>query len=130
MIDGLSIITGIAITVFLLFYLAFNVDKEHVFLKIIIIFAGLFLLALIPTTTIQLENQCSILNNGTYICYQPNGTQIENPADTQIGSTFTNSYLWIIRIFVAYVFVFYSWKMLNYFNFLRKSKYRFRRPDE
>jgi len=138
MIDGLSIITGIAITVFLMFYLAFNIDKEHVFLKILTIFAGLFMLTLIPTTTIDLENDCQTFAtldnhtswNYTYVCYYPNGSQVTNPKDSNIGNNFSNAYLWFLRIFIVYIAVWYAWKMLGYFNFVKKNKYTWRRGDK
>lgn len=121
--DGLSIITGIAITVFLLFYLAFNIEKEHKFLKILTIFAGLFMLILIPQTTIELDSDCSISDNGTYRCYMSNGTLITDyGAGDRIGENFTDAYIWYIVIFGAYIFVYFSYTALSYFNFIGKGR--------
>ena len=53
--EGLSIVTGIGITVFLMFYLAFNLDKQHVFLRFLTIFSGVAMLLLIPSLTVDLE---------------------------------------------------------------------------
>jgi len=114
--DGLSITIGIGIVVFLMFYLAFNVEKEHKLLRLLIIFSGIFMLLLIPSITINLENECSILGNSTnnsYVCYSPDGTLV-SPDDTNIGENFTLAYLWFIRIFIAYVFVYYGYSVLRW----------------
>jgi len=114
--DGLSITIGIGIVVFLMFYLGFNIEKEHKLLRLLIIFAGIFMLLLIPPITINLENECSILGNttnNTYVCYTPNGTLV-SPEDTNVGENFTLAYLWFIRIFVAYVFVYYGYSVLKW----------------
>jgi len=104
--DGLSIITGIALVVFILFYLAFNLEKEHIFLKVLLIFSGLFMLVFIPQTTIELDRDCGILSNGTYLCYTSNGTQITDyEGGSSVGINFTNSYLWVLRIFAAYLLI-------------------------
>lgn len=128
--DGLSIITGIAITVFLMFYLSFNLGKDHTFLRVLTILSGLFMLVLIPTTTVDLQNECSILNNGTYICYYPNGTQIDSPHDTNIGTNFSKAFLWYLRIFSAYLVVYFSYTLLNYFGFVNKKSYKWRKINE
>ena len=119
--DGLSIVTGIAITVFLLFYLAFSIGKDHPFLKILTIFAGLFMLIFIPQTTIELDSDCSISENGTYRCFYSNGTQVSDfGGGDNIGRNFTSAYLWYLAIFGGYIFVYYIYLTLRYFDFIKK----------
>lgn len=119
--DGLSIITGIAITVFLLFYLAFSIGKEHNFLKILTIMAGLFMLVLIPQTTIELDSDCSVSDNGTYRCFYSNGTQVTDyGGGNNIGENFTRAYTWYLAIFGIYLLVYYIYLMLGYFGFVAK----------
>lgn len=116
--DGLGMVTGIALVVFLLFYLAFKVEKEHTFLKILCVFAGLFMLIYIAQSTIYMDRDCSINNAGNYSCYYTNGTAINSYENSEVGKNFFDSYLWFLRIFGIYILVFYSWKMLNYFGFV------------
>jgi len=119
--DGLSIVTGIAMTVFLLFYLAFNIEKNHPFLRILTIFAGVFTLLLIPSITLNLENDCSILSDGTYNCYDSGGSVV-TPTESTVGTQFLSAYLWYIRIFVAYLFVYYGYTALEWLKHSFKQK--------
>lgn len=123
--DGLAIVTGIGIVSFLLFYLSFNLEKEHTFLKILTLITGVFILIFIAQTTIELDKDCAVLSDGSYSCYYSNGTQVSDYGNRNIGTNFFTGLLWYIRILVIYIIVFYSWKMLNYFGFVQKKpKYR------
>jgi hypothetical protein len=113
--DGLSIITGIGITVLLLLYLAFNLEqtKEMVALKLLTVFAALGLLLFIPATTINLQNDCGILSNGTYLCFNSTGGQI-TPEATNVGINFYEAYTWYIIIFFAYLVVYASYRLFKW----------------
>ncbi len=110
MADGLSIITGISMLVFLLFYLAFNLnDKNKVWLivKVFLIIFGLFLLSYIPATIITLDRDCSILNNGTYTCFMSNGSIVTSfgNSTTMVGSGISVNY--ITFLYAAFAFMFF-----------------------
>ena len=98
-------------TVFLLFYLAFNIEKNHQCLRVLTIFAEVFTLLLIPSLTLNLENDCAILNDGTYKCYDSAGNVVV-PSESTVGTQFLSAYLWYIRIFVAYLFIYYGYMAL------------------
>jgi len=119
--DGLSIITGIALVVFLLFFFAFNLGREHIFLKILTVFAGIFMLIFIPQATIDMDKDCSISNDGTYTCFYSNGTQVSDyEGGSKVGKNFTIAFAWYLTIFVSYLFVYYSYTVLRYFDFIKK----------
>lgn len=96
--------------VFLLFYLAFNLnDKNKVFqiVRGFLIVFGLFLLSYIPATTITLDRDCGILSNGSYVCYSSNGTQVVSYGNgtTQIGSGLSVVYLNFLYATFAFMFI-------------------------
>lgn len=113
MADGLSIITGISMLVFLLFYLAFNINDKSKFMlipKVFLIIFGLFLLSYIPGTMKTLDRDCAVLNNGSYRCYSSNGSQISNfsnygTSTTQIGTGLVTSYFSFLYLTFAFVFI-------------------------
>lgn len=112
--DGLAIVTGIGLTSFLLFYMAFNIDKEHAFLKLLTIFAGVFVLVFIPQVTIDLDKDCAVLNDGSYQCYYSNGTAVTDYGTRNVGTNFLSSYMLYLWIFVAYVAVYYGYYVLKW----------------
>lgn len=112
--DGLAIITGIAITSFLLLYMAFNLEKQHGFLKILTIFAAVFILLYIPQLTVDLDKDCAVLTDGSYKCFYSNGTAVTDYGEAKVGSNFLGAYLWYIRIFMIYVFVYYGDHVLQF----------------
>jgi hypothetical protein len=112
--DGLSIITGISMLVFLLFYLSFNLaNKPKIFIviKTFLIVFGLILLSYIPATIIHLDRDCGILNNGSYVCYLSNGTQVANygVATTQVGSGLSVVYVTFLYIVLSGLFLVIFW---------------------
>lgn len=89
----LSLILGIFIFCFLLLYIAFNLEKVHVFLKLIILFVVIF---------IQNITGKIILNIVVYTIYEP------------VGLIFYTAILWFIRIFVVYVLIYFIYSILDY----------------
>jgi hypothetical protein len=106
--DGLAIITGIAITAFLLLYFAFNLEKKHYLLQVFTIGYVVFLIILIPATTVDLGKDCGINSTGGYYCYTSNGTLITDFEDgNDVGTTFLRSYYWFVIVFSLYLFTYF-----------------------
>lgn len=123
--DGLSIITGFAFVSFLLFYLSFSLKDEHIFLKLFLIFAGLFLLLGIPQASTRLEQDCTILNtggNGTHICYLPNGSVANNQQSLAIGTTFLKSYMTILYVCCFYILFYLGYLTINKVSLIIRHK--------
>jgi len=81
----LPMILGLAFVTFIFLYFAFNLDKEHFLLKLLLIFFSLITLVLIPTTLISGVNA--------------------------VKDNFLRVGLWFFRIFVVYfsIYLFYHW---------------------
>lgn len=112
--DGLAIVTGISMIVFLLFYLAFNINDRNklwTVIKYALIVFGLFILSYIPATTIYLDRDCNILNNGSYLCYKSDGTIVTayQNGTTQIGSGLSVVYVNFLYIVMAGFFLGIFW---------------------
>jgi len=67
--DLLALIIGIGIICFLLLYLAFNLDKSHTLLKILLFFLFLSALNLIPKAIIDNYDDCELVLNNTQEIY-------------------------------------------------------------
>lgn len=121
---SLELIIGIGITAFLLIYFAFQWDKEHFLLKLLVSFLFLGLLILMPKAIIDNPDTCDIVLNNTTICpYCCNWTNstcsvngsIENYDYTQycvinIKNTHVIWYtvmLWFMRLFALYIFLYF-----------------------
>lgn len=121
--DLLSIITGIGMTVFLLFYLAFSLDKDHWALKVLTVGVGVFILILIPQATIEADKDCSILSDGSYKCFYSNGTAVTDfEGGSDVGISFMNSYTNYLVFFGIYLFVFLFYRVFVHFKDVRSKK--------
>jgi len=121
--DLLSIITGIGMVSFLLFYVAFSLDKEHWVLKIMTVGVGIMLLILIPQASIEADKDCAILTNGTYTCFYSNGTHVTDYAGgNNIGKTFLSGYSNYIIFFGTYLFLFLIYRVFTHFRRLGGEK--------
>ena len=107
-------IIGIGIASFLLLYFAFNLDKEHYLLKLLAAFFFLSILILIPKSLIDDKNFCEIVVSNTTYFNTTNSTTYEyerfcetNPKTTT--RIFYNSLLWFYRIFMIYVFIYFTY---------------------
>jgi len=114
----LGIILAVGIISFLLLYLAFNLDKEHVYLKLLIIFVVVFMLILIPKQTLDFKDTCEVVvDNKTIInettSYEYSEFCINNPNNT--ANVFYKVYLWFVGLFGIYVLIYYIKVMLEYF---------------
>ena len=113
--DSLSLVTGIGLTVFLLFFLAASIDRKHVFLKLITFSMGVFMLLFIPQATIDLNKDCSISDNGTYRCFYPNGTSALDSETENVGLNFYNAFLMYLTVFGIYILLYTIYITLNHF---------------
>jgi len=120
--DNLAIVTGIGLTVFLLFFLANSIEKKHGFLKILTFVMGVFMLLFIPQATVDMNKDCSISDNGTYRCFYPNGTAA-TPDTDNVGLNFFKAYSFYLIIFGIYIIIFLIYKILHQFGKLG-SRYK------
>jgi hypothetical protein len=82
MVSDAALIIGIGTVSIVLMYFSQLVTEEHTVLKWFLSFSSIFILLLIPTSLIELT---------TY----------------KTSSIFYKGYLWFIRIFVVYLFLYY-----------------------
>jgi hypothetical protein len=125
--DGLAIVTGISLVVFLLLYLAFNIEKKHQLLQLLIIGYAVFVLALVPQTTSVLNRDCAINTSGAYLCYYSNGSLVNNyltpyNMTQNIGITFVKSYSYFLYAFAIYIFVAFIYYVFMWFQNRAGSK--------
>lgn len=121
--DLLSIITGIGMVSFLLFYLAFNLDREHWVLKIMTVAMGVLILLFIPQAAIEGDKDCTILNDGSYKCFYSNGTAVTNfEGGSTVGSNFVKAYSNYLIFFGVYLFLFFVYLVFTRFREMGKEK--------
>jgi hypothetical protein len=126
--DALAIVTGISLLVFLLFYLALNLSKDHDILKLILVMVGLFILTFIPQQLDQTNRDCGILANGSYICYLSNGSQVTNyGSGNVIGRNLYVPYVYLLWVVIVYIFLYLIWKVIKNFGFIEKFYNQIRR---
>ena len=89
----IAFILGIIGIGLLLLYLAFNLEKIHVFLKLLIVMTVVFMQ----------------LITGKFFIQFAAGTAFE-----QASLDFFRAYMWFIRIFVIYVFVYTIYTVMDY----------------
>ena len=86
---------------FILLYIAFSIEKVHVFFKLIILFTVIFIQIYLGSVVLNL---------------------VESTIFESIGFVFYNSVLWFIRLFVIYVFVYFTYTVFEYFETMPKIK--------
>lgn len=108
---SLEIIFGIGIICAILIYLIFQLDQEHVFFKFLIITIVLHLFIFVPKAMTESKecfpviNQSIISGNTTTNTYQDHCIDTH----TSTGDLFFRAYMWLIRIYWAYIFVYINW---------------------
>lgn len=122
--DSLTAITGLGIIVFTFIYTSFSLMKEkHQILKIMLLVFGFAFLLFVPSIIQEDTNRdCGILNNGTYICFYGNGTQISDIEEPITGGDLFSILVIIIWVFVAYWFIIFLIYVFNNFAGLSKLK--------
>lgn len=107
-------IVGIGIVTFLFFYLGFNLDNDHIFLKLVVIGMGVVMLAFIPFVLSTNNDFCDIkvsFTNETSpgagevdVVYNYERVCFTN--DNETNSIFYRYILWFVRIFFAYILIY------------------------
>lgn len=126
--EPLSLIVAIGIICFLLLYFAFslnedaNRDKGFAILKLILILFAVFMMVLIPKTTLDYKDNCdfvvtnqSEVANHTYFSY--NYTCQTNAYDTPIS--FYKYVINFIRVFGIFIAVWFTYYVLKYFGVIK-----------
>lgn len=127
--DGLSIVTGIGLMVFLIFYLTSlfsNSNKFIMVIKTFLILFGLFIMAYIPSTIQYLDRDCTILSNSSYVCYLANGSYISNYGlgATSIGESLTSNYVYFVYIIFAFtIMMLIGWIGVSIYKWYKNKKY-------
>lgn len=114
--DPISMVLGIALFCFILLYIVFNLDKAHVYLKILTVIFIIIVVGLIPKSIIDQEDHCELvpvnsttdLNTTTYgydyVCMQ-------NEKGT--AALFFKSWSWYVKLIAGYMIIFLLWYLLN-----------------
>lgn len=118
---ALEAVVGIGITVFLLLYIAFNIDKnkkEAPVVRFLFILLSVSFLTLVPTYLLAEQDVCEHVQrntttvNATVTEYQYEWV-CESPQSTTL-STVYQSYMWFLRIFwVCVTFLLIYWTYHN-----------------
>lgn len=118
----LEMIMGIGIVCFLLLYFISQLDKEHILFKVFVAFVFMSLLLLIPKTIVDNNDYCEIVLNKSLESYyydSNNLTQALNTTNTYsyecfsnsktTDTIFFNSIVLVYRIFIIYIFVYWTY---------------------
>lgn len=116
---NVTLLAGIGIVCFVLVYMFFKLredkEKQHGLLQILLLFLLLGGILLIGKSVYDNKDFCSWLptnstENGTTINYNYTYSCETNTNNTAF--IFYKSTLWLMRLFVGYIFIFYSYKIL------------------
>lgn len=109
-------ILGVGVVSFLLLYISFNLDDEHVFLRVLFVLMTVFLLALVPKATLDNKAQCQMRTINETVQGNVTTLQYGEICNTTVPTTtniFWNGYLWFIILLSGYVFLYLMYKGLN-----------------
>ena len=127
--EQIALILGIGVTSFLLFYLGFNLDQEHFFLKFLAVSLGIVILFLMPKTYIDYPVNCElVVENQTINEYQITASykvdNITNSYTYYCGDTKNTaiSFLKIINWFF-YIFCLYIFLYMGYYAIMKAKEY-------
>jgi len=115
---SLALIVGISVVCFALLYSAFNVDKEHTLLRIILIMSALFLLLLVPKSNLDDKDNCSFEVSNSTINYNTTSYNYDyfcSSNTNQTAETFYGRYLTLLIIISTYIIVFFSKDVVMFF---------------
>lgn len=110
--SGLILVFGIGIVSLLVLYLAFSLDKEHFFFKLLLLFFLFPLLTLIGKVAIDYDDYCEIMISGTnvsgnYTSYDYDNYCFDTPGNT--SNSFFKSLTWLMRFFYVYAFMYFNY---------------------
>ena len=128
----LTLMIGVIMACVLILLLAYILDKEHVYLKFILLFAMVFLLLLIPKSALDEEQNCEKVLNRTVIqssALNPNKTitnttyyyteLCDSVSVHKTSTIFYVSMTWLVRVIVVYVFIYLSYYALKKFEVIK-----------
>ena len=114
--DPIAFIVGIGIFCFLLLYIAFNLEKNHVWFKIFTVLFVIVFLALVPKVLVDEEDYCGfVVTNSTML---GNTTSFQYghqcvPNTYQSTSLFFKGWAFFLGFTMVYILVFLVWYLLN-----------------
>lgn len=118
--EALALIVGIGIVCFILLYFAFNLEKQHIVLKLLLILTSMSLLILVPKAGLDYKDNCDIVVENSTLNSTNNMTTYDyiyfcNTNDNSTQSSFYKVFLWFIRAFILYLAVYFVWTVFMYF---------------
>lgn len=113
----IALLLGLGIVASILTYITFQLDTEHKLLKILLLFMVMSSFVLVSKASLDASEYCDIVVNETVDTggdkeYFYERVCFENPNST--AETFHNVVLWIWRLFATYIFLYTSWKALQW----------------
>lgn len=114
--NGLVILIAVSFVICFLLFLAFKLDKEHIFLKILILFMAIYMIYLVPKIAIDYSGDCVVMVNssttiGSTTTYTYLSECSQNEHTTQ--TTFLKAVTRFFIIFSAYFVIFIFWKLFK-----------------
>lgn len=108
---GEVLVIGLGVVAFIMFYFSSTLEKEHVFLKLLTIFFGIFFILLIPKVAIDNHDYCEVVKINETV----SGNLTTNGYDRLCydnTSTTDNRFFWLagsyFAIFVIYCFLYFG----------------------
>ena len=114
--DPIAFIAGIGIFCFLLLYIVFNLEKNHVYLKIFTVLFVCVFIALIPKVLIDEEDYCGFVVANTTIVANTTHFEYDRtcvPNTHKTTSLFFNAWSFYIGVILIYILIFLVWYLLN-----------------
>ena len=116
--DSVALVLALGIVGVYLLEIAFRLDSEHYFFKVIAIFFSLFVIILIPKAMLDTQQTCGIVTNSSTVTDNTTTyTYVEFCSDieTRTVSTFFGIVVWFMRLFYIYIILY-----LNYAIWIKK----------
>lgn len=108
--DGVTLIFGIAVLLFLVLYTAFSLEQKHFLLKVLLVAVAFFSMVLIPKAALDNQDYCEVVVSGAnittanYTAYDYERQCFDNDNTTTL--TFFRGALWFGRFILAYLFIY------------------------
>ena len=117
--NELVLISGIGVVAFLILFLGFKcMDKEHVFWRLLSVFFVLYLLTMVGKVAQDSGSYCQLyVANSTEISTNTTSFDYVERCFDEEETTHTMFFKltqWIMRVFAAYIFIYYSYKAIKY----------------
>lgn len=115
MIEGINLMFGIGILLFLVLYTAFNLENKHFLLKALLVATVFFTFMLIPKAAIDTADYCDTYVTGAntsvanYTTYSYERICFDNPYNTE--ETFFKGTKWFSIFFITYMFLYVMYEL-------------------